>query len=56
MIDRFLVWATRRMELSSSGMEKAVGRTGLVGKKSGFQFLGAVVFQMSIRPLCRVLK
>lgn len=30
MTDRFLDWATGRMKLSSSGMGKTVGRTGLV--------------------------
>lgn len=38
MTDRFLVWATGRMELSSSGMGKAMGRTGLVEKNQEFRF------------------
>ena len=54
MIDRFLVWATGRMELSSSGMGKAVDRTGLVEKIRN-SVLGVVVFEMAMR-LLRVLK
>lgn len=44
MIDRFLVWATARMKLSSSGMGKAMGRTGLAEKNQSSD-LGAAVFE-----------